>query len=102
MSWNTDVKSAPRGEDVLIAVRTLGGSGPALTQLGMLLWEPNEREEGDTDDDIEGYWGELNGCMGIWYWNSTDDGTTDKADIVAWQPLPEPYVQQPDLQKSAA
>jgi hypothetical protein len=89
--WNTDVRSAiDHPEDtVLIAVRSIAVPG-CMTTLGTLCWEPYEREDGETDDDIDGYFGEHDGQMGMWCWHG-DDGYLDKREIAAWMPLPSSF-----------
>lgn len=91
--WSTDIASAPRGVDVLVAMKTISGVGEAMSQIGMLIWEPSEREDDDTDDDCDGYWGEHDGQMGIWFWHCNSDGYTAKQHIAAWRPMPAPFVQ---------
>lgn len=85
IEWNTDMMAAPRGEDLLV-------TRDGVLDFGMLLWEPMEREPDDTDDDVDGYWGEHEGAMGVWFWWTSDgDGYTDKKYITAWAPKPAPY-----------
>lgn len=90
--WNPDLTAAPKGEDVLVAVETLGETGECLTQIGQLIWEPVEREPDDTDEDDEGYWGVIDGRTGIYYWHTNDDGHVPKHWLKAWRPLPAPYI----------
>lgn len=92
--WSTDLAAAPRGEDVLVAIKTISGEGEALTQIGMLIWEPYAREDDETDDDCDGYFGEHSGEMGVWYWHCGEDGYTDKKHIAAWREMPPAFVQE--------
>lgn len=80
-----DIKSAPKGEDVLVAIRCLGGG--ATVNIGTLLFEP----------DREGVH-ELNGERGDWRWSVGDDwqdeseyGEDETADevLLGWLPLPQ-------------
>ena len=90
--WNEDMATAPRGEDVLVAMSTYADDGTGATMIGMLIFEPMEREPDDTDEDDEGYWGEHNGEVGIYYWHANDaDGHVPKKWLKAWQPVPEPF-----------
>lgn len=93
--WNTVLEQAPRGEDVLVAMRTYSSKGECSTQIGMLIWEPCEKEPDETDADIEGYFGEHDGQMGIWYWHCGEDGYTDKKYLAAWRPMPPSFFVEP-------
>ena len=88
MEWNRDVRSAiyHHEETVLIAVRSIA-CDECMTTLGTLCWEPYERDDGETDDDIDGYFVERDGVMGMWCWHG-EDGYLRKREIAAWMPLP--------------
>lgn len=86
--WNTDLRAAPRGERMLVAMWNYDHTAAGFTTIGILLFEPAEREADDDEDSEFGWWGEHDGVAGMWCWHAEDEGYTETKCIAAWMPLP--------------